>query len=248
MMVSHTAMPDAWDPAQYERFKREREAPLRDLLALVATDGPGVESAVDLAVDLGCGTGEGTRLLHERVRPRATIGVDTSLAMLEQARARVRLAGVRFVAAHAERSGEWITAGAQLGVVFSNACLHWVEDHVRLFTSLWQRLAPDGQLAVQMPINGDHPSHVVARALAERAPYAAHLRHAALRAPSPVLPPEQYARLLHRLGAASQRVFVEVYGHELPSRDDVVEWVKGSLLTEPKALLPRPLYEAFLSD
>ena len=47
-----------------------------------------------------------------------------------------------------------------------------------------------------------------------------------------VLPPERYASLLHDLGYKRQHVRLQVYGHELPSAHDVVEWVRGALLTD----------------
>ena len=50
---------DAWDPVQYARFRNERTQPFHDLLAMVERR-PGMR-----AIDLGCGTGELTRHLHE---------------------------------------------------------------------------------------------------------------------------------------------------------------------------------------
>ena len=50
-------MPDAWDPAQYEKFAAERAQPFWDLAALLE-DRP-----IRRAVDLGCGTGELTAAL-----------------------------------------------------------------------------------------------------------------------------------------------------------------------------------------
>ena len=47
-----------------------------------------------------------------------------------------------------------------------------------------------------------------------------------------VLPPEQYASIFHRLGFKRQHVRLQVYGHELPSASDVVEWNRGALLTD----------------
>jgi trans-aconitate 2-methyltransferase len=41
---------------------------------------------------------------------------------------------------------------------------------------------------------------------------------------------------------------MQVYGHLLPSRVDVVEWVKGTLLTEARSLLPEGLYEPFVAQ
>ena len=76
-VVQH-AVTDTWNPAQYDKFQREREQPFFDLLALVR---PATEMRI---VDLGCGTGKLTRLLHERLQARETIGIDRSARMLEQ--------------------------------------------------------------------------------------------------------------------------------------------------------------------
>ena len=44
-------------------------------------------------------------------------------------------------------------------LVFSNAALHWVDDHEVLFRRLRSFLVADGVLAVQMPDNWDAPTH-----------------------------------------------------------------------------------------
>ncbi len=62
----------------------------------------------------------------------------------------------------------------------------------------------------------------------------------------PVLAPEAYAVLLDRLGFKKQRVRLEVYAHTLPSRESVIEWVKGTLLTDYRGWLDAPTYEKFL--
>jgi trans-aconitate 2-methyltransferase len=61
-----------------------------------------------------------------------------------------------------------------------------------------------------------------------------------------VLPPEVYADLLYELGAKDQVVRMEVYGHELDSTDEVVEWVMGTLLTPYRERLTPELFEAFV--
>ena len=45
-------------------------------------------------------------------------------------------------------------------------------------------------------------------------------------------PPERYAELLHHLGFARQHVRLQIYGHVLDASSDVLEWVKGTLLTD----------------
>ena len=86
-----------WDPALYRRFSNERFAPFDDLLALVRPRA-GIG-----AVDLGCGTGELTARLHERLGDGDVLGIDTSEAMLERARSLER-PGLRFFPARSRRS------------------------------------------------------------------------------------------------------------------------------------------------
>jgi trans-aconitate 2-methyltransferase len=64
---------------------------------------------------------------------------------------------------------------------------------------------------------------------------------------TPVLAPEGYAQLLHRLGYATQHVRLQVYLHVLPDADAVVEWVKGTLLTDYQRRLPADLYDPFVA-
>jgi trans-aconitate 2-methyltransferase len=63
-----------------------------------------------------------------------------------------------------------------------------------------------------------------------------------------VLPPEDYAALLDRLGATEQHVRMQIYGHHLASADAVVEWVKGSNLTTVRAGLDDELWERYLAE
>ncbi len=226
---------DAWDPAQYERFRDERARPFLDLLALVRPR-PGMR-----VVDLGCGTGELSARLHHELAAGETLGIDRSEAMLARARPLAE-GGLRFEAGDIAA----FAARAAYDLVFSNAALHWVDDHPALFARLTAALRPGGQLAVQMPANFDHPSHVVAAQVAGEEPFRDALgAHA--RPGRAVLPPEEYALLLERLGYAEQHVRLQVYGHRLAARDEVVEWVKGTLLTDYQRRLPAELYARFVA-
>jgi trans-aconitate 2-methyltransferase len=71
---------DAWKPAQYEKFRKERRQPFLDLLGLVRNK-PRMR-----VVDLGCGTGEPTRGLHRHLGAAETLGLDSSEAMLDRCR------------------------------------------------------------------------------------------------------------------------------------------------------------------
>ncbi|HVW34847.1 MAG TPA: methyltransferase domain-containing protein [Acidimicrobiia bacterium] len=232
---------DTWNPDRYGTFRAERARPFDDLLALVdpAPDGRRPERVVDL----GCGTGELTARLADHLGAADTVGVDSSPAMLEKARPRER-PGLRFELGDIGA----FAPPADYDVIFSNAALHWVPDHPALLARLRAGLRPGGQLAVQVPANGDHPSHALAFEVAHEEPFAAALAAAGddLAEATPVLAPERYATILDDLGFADQHVRLQVYGHHLASTADVVEWTRGTTLTRYERSLPPELYAAFV--
>lgn len=226
--------PDAWDPDRYDRYRDDRRRPFFDLLALVR---PRPEMRV---VDLGCGSGELTRELHRHVRAQDTLGFDSSAAMLAKSDA---FAGEGLHFARADIAD--FASGPAYDLVFSNAALHWLPDHGALLARLTDALKAGGQLAVQVPANFDHPSHVVATEVAAEPEFAAalggyvHARN--------VLAPEAYARLLDRLGYAEQHVRLQVYGPRLAARDEVVAWTSGTLLTDYERRLSPADYARFVA-
>lgn len=227
--------PDAWKPEAYARFAAERRQPFDDLLALV-TPIPGGR-----AVDLGCGPGELTRVLHERTGAAETLGIDSSEAMLAKASSHAGH-GVRF-----ERGDIAAFAPEEpFDLVFSNAALQWVPEHDALFSRLTAAVKPGGQLAFQVPDNFDHASHRAAEEIASHASF----REALAGQPHArnVLPPEAYADRLDHLGFREQTVRLQIYGHRLPSREGVVSWVEGSLLSDYRRRLPAPLYDIFVGQ
>lgn len=228
-----TELRSAWNPEQYARFRQERAQPFFDLMALVQP-----RSGMRI-VDLGCGPGELTKELHVHLNARETVGIDNSPAMLEKAAAFAG-DGLRFE----EGDIATFTGDAPCDLIFSNAALHWIPDHPALLTRLTVALDDGGQLAVQVPDNDDHPSHATAVAVAREDPFAGVLEGHTRQ--TPVLAPEAYAALLYDLGFQQQSVRLQVYGHVLPSREDVVEWVRGSVLTDYERRMPAELWPLFL--
>jgi trans-aconitate 2-methyltransferase len=191
-------------------------------------------------VDLGCGTGELTRALHERTRASSTVGLDSSTEMLKRSADHAG-DGLTFELGDIR---EWAPSDP-VDLIFSNAALHWIDHHDALLSRLTSALSPGGQLAVQVPANHDHPSHLVAERVAAEEPFRAVLGGYLRR--TPVLAPERYTHLLHRLGYRAQHVRLQVYLHLLPDAGAVVDWVKGTLLTDYRRRLPDRVYEDFLA-
>jgi trans-aconitate 2-methyltransferase len=198
-----------WDPAQYHKFQQQRAAPFDDLLRLVT-----VRERLR-AVDLGCGTGELTRRLADALPGSDVTGADSSSEMLARAEKHAR-AGLKFSLRRIEEiDGEW-------DLIFSNAALHWVPDHRALFPRLMAMLRPHGQLVVQMPSNWDHPSQTELRDLG--------VEELGWKWVAPTLGINDYGELLWRAGGGAITVEEKLYSHEMPSSDEVAEWMRGTAL------------------
>ncbi len=73
---------DGWDPAQYGHFAEQRAQPFWDLVALIQPPDGGFGRCVDL----GCGSGELTAEVTDRLGIEEMVGIDSSDAMLNAAR------------------------------------------------------------------------------------------------------------------------------------------------------------------
>ena len=151
-MASNNVKSD-WEPTRYLRFEDERTRPARDLLAQIPITSPKV------VVDLGCGPGNSTELLAARYTSSRLIGMDSSPAMVEKARA--RLPDIAF------ETGDLCTyePNAEVDLFYSNAVFQWVaeSDRVPAILRLLQNQRSQGVFAFQVPDNFDEPSHVAMR-------------------------------------------------------------------------------------
>lgn len=202
-----------WDPNQYHKFQAQRSAPFYDLLALVEVR-PNLN-----VVDLGCGTGELTRQLADLLPDSDVTGLDSSPQMLEKA------APFSSPNLHFEQRDQSQLTG-QWDLIFSNAALHWSENHTELIPNLYRRLAAGGQIAVQIPSNHYHISHQIIRETASEEPFKSIL--GGFQRYAPVLSIDQYAQTLFNCGAENIIVFEKVYAHILEDSDAVVEWISGT--------------------
>lgn len=220
----------SWDPAQYLQFAGERMRPAVDLLARIPAAAPAT------VVDLGCGAGNLAPLLAARWPNAQLTGVDSSPEML--ARARAAHPQARFVQGDI---GAWRPEGP-VDVLYSNAALHWLDGHERLFPALLEAVAPGGWLAVQMPRNFNAPSHTSIVETLEQGPWRARLEPRLRR--EPVAAPGVYWRLLEP-HAAELQVWETEYLQVLEGENPVAEYTKGTWLKQFLDPLPEPERAAF---
>jgi trans-aconitate 2-methyltransferase len=222
-----------WNARQYLKFEDERTRPPRDLLAQVP-----LESA-QRVVDLGCGPGNSTELLIARYPDADVTGLDSSPAMLTQARE--RLPACKFVQADI---ATW-NPEPDTDLLFANAVFQWLPDHPQVLQRLLQALPDGGVLAVQMPDNIDEPSLAVMREVARTGPWAGKPGMAeAARGEMPR--PEAYYDWLKPLSAHID-IWHIVYNHVMAGPAAIAEWFKGSALRPFLSALDAPMGADFLA-
>jgi trans-aconitate 2-methyltransferase len=222
-----------WDANLYLKYADERARPARDLLAQVPIADP------RRVYDLGCGPGNSTKLLAARFPSAEIVGIDSSAEMLEQA----RRALPRISFERADLTG-WRTP-RPADLLFSNAALQWVPDHLHVLRTLVEALPCGGILAMQVPDNLGEPSQVLIREIAERGPWAERLAGAeAARQtiPAPAVYYELLAPLCRRFD-----LWHSVYQHVMSGAPAIVEWMTGTGLRPHLARLQANERQAFLA-
>jgi trans-aconitate 2-methyltransferase len=222
-----------WSPDQYLKFAAARARAFDDLVARIQTPHP------SRVVDLGCGPGTVTRTLVDRWPDARITGIDSSEAMIAEARhLGLEIPDGRLRFELGDITG-WRPDGA-VDVIIANAVLHWIPDHVSLLAHWVTSLRPGGSLAFQMPMPADERGAAALEAVTAAPRWADRLAGVTSPGglacePSAVRRADVYADLLGRLDCTVD-AWETTYMHVLPGDDPVLEWFAGSGL--------RPYFDA----
>jgi len=129
-----------WNAAEYDRLPIPMTRWGETVLSWLELDGD------ERVLDAGCGTGQVTAALVERLPRGEVVALDGSASMIERARDRLGEDRVTYVVADLQ---EALPIDPQVDAVLSTATFHWVLDHDALFHNLAAVMRPGAQLAAQ---------------------------------------------------------------------------------------------------
>jgi trans-aconitate 2-methyltransferase len=132
-------VPHDWDAATYDRLPIPMTAWGLQVLERLELRGD------ETVLDAGCGTGQVTAALRERLPNGHVIALDASPSMIAKASERLGADRVTFLT-HDLLARIPVDP---VDAVFSTATFHWVPDHDRLFANIAAVVRPGGQLVAQ---------------------------------------------------------------------------------------------------
>ncbi|MGK2931777.1 MAG: class I SAM-dependent methyltransferase [Solirubrobacterales bacterium] len=141
--MSHRAgvsgKPADWDATKYARVATPQREWSDAVLARLDLEG------IETVMDAGCGSGEVTAHLLERLPEGWVLAVDGSPSMVEKARENLDDDRVSYLVQDLSE----LEVDEPVDHVFSNATFHWILDHEKLFSALHRATKPGGMLVAQ---------------------------------------------------------------------------------------------------
>ncbi len=144
MSKSRSSKPAKWNPAEYAANSAVQQGWARELLAKLDLRGD------ERVLDVGCGDGKITAELARAVPRGFVLGTDASAEMIAFARKAfpaAKIPNLEFAIADAREIPPGETSG-KFDAVFSNAALHWVDDHEKFLRGAAAALKTGGRLVV----------------------------------------------------------------------------------------------------
>ncbi len=139
-----------------------------------------------------------------------------------------------------------IELGNDFDIVFSNACIQWVENHHEILKNMMNMLKPQGILAVQIPMNFEEPIHKIINQLVDSDKWR---RYFPTKRVIYNLEQSEYFDILSEL-AYEFTMWETNYFNRLDSHSAIIDWCRGTglkpyldaLSEEEKLLFEQDIY------
>lgn len=218
---------------QYAKASRHQKEWGNKLISGLALKGN------EAILDLGCGDGALTEQLAQLVPQGSVLGMDASRGMIEAAEKHQR-ENLRFI--HMDMND--MAFLEQFDVIYSNAALHWVQDHQRLLRNAYAALKPGGVITWNFGGEGTCASFCgVMREKMQEDSYKVYFEDFAW--PWHMPSKAEYERLTASVGFSTVRVEEENADRYFATADEMIGWMDQPCLVPFIGQLPDGKKELF---
>jgi len=156
-----------WDAKDYAKNSGAQQGWAFELMEKLDLEGD------ERILDIGCGNGKVTAALADRVPDGKVVGIDSSADMIGFSQESHAPYGPRLCFEVADAAA--LGFDGEFDIVFSNAALHWVQDHPAVIQGIARALSPGGRVLLSFGGKGNvadviEAAHTLTREL-DWAPY-----------------------------------------------------------------------------
>jgi trans-aconitate 2-methyltransferase len=170
-------------------------------------------------LDLGCGDGFLTRLIADFLPRGSVLGIDASEGMIKAAR-EYETENVSFQLMDIDA----VDFENEFDLIFSNAALHWINDHVRLLDNCHKALKPGGCIRFNFAGYGNcsNFNEIIKKIILEER-YSAYFEKFIW----PWYMPEKhnYQKLAENSSFKDINIWEENTDRFFPSQDEMIKWI-----------------------
>jgi trans-aconitate methyltransferase len=190
-------------------------------------------------LDLGCGDGQLAAVIAELLPYGEVVGIDACQDMIDAARSKAGQ-NLRFLRMDIDA----LDFPGEFDAVFSNAALHWVKDHRRLYANVSRALRPGGRLRFDFAGEGHCSRFIKAvREAMAKDRFAACFEAFAWPWHMPAV--DAYAAFVAATGLSHAQVWGENADRYFPDTDTLLRWLDQPCLVPFLARVPASEREAF---
>jgi len=228
-----------WDAEAYRTSSSNQKKWALELLSKLNLRGD------ERVLDIGCGDGEITAAIAQRVPRGRAVGIDSSKEMVDLATRRFpseRCPNITFLLKDAAA----LNFCEDFDAVFSNACLHWVIDHRPVLAGIRKCLKSSGRLLLQMGGKGNAATVLEAiDSVLKTSPWVKHFDGFVF--PYAFCGPDDYRPWLEALGFNISRIELLPKDMVHQGADEFAAWLRTTWLPYTERV-PEPLREEFIYE
>ncbi len=228
-----------WNPQDYARNSAAQQGWASALIARLNLKGS------EAILDVGCGDGKITAELAKAASEGFVLGVDNNAAFVDYAQAQYPSpvwSNLRFEPMDARH----LNYHRKFDLIFSNAVLHWVDDHPAFLVGCASLLKPGGKLIMSCGGTGNAADMVAVLEQRIRLPQWAGY-YADFTFPYFFYAPTDYARWLPQAGLQPTRVELVKKDMIHQGRDDLAGWIRTTWMPYTHRV-PEDLRERFVRE